>query len=208
MRCFAQRLRDLEVLSGDTVEAETPAGIRRATFSEGGVRVGMGTPSFTKAAIPMLGSAWETFLDQPWDLGGGLTVRASAVSMGNPHLVLFVPDDPERYHVEHIGPALEHHERFPEKTNVEFAWVRSRSAIDVRVWERGVGETLACGTGACAVAVAANEAALADAAVTVRFRGGPLTVERAPHGEVTLGGPVAHVFDATVNLDRLGSGSR
>ena len=110
----------------------------------------------------MVGPAWETFLDQPFDLGGGLVVPASAVSMGNPHLVLFLEDDPERFHVEHIGPALEHHAWFPERTNVEFARVGA-DGIDVRVWERGAGETLACGTGACAVAVAANEAGRAPA---------------------------------------------
>jgi diaminopimelate epimerase len=207
MRCFAMYLRDRGRVQGDVVEAETPAGPRRATFVGGGVDVQMGTPSFTKAAIPMLGPAWETFLDQPWDLGAGLTVAASAVSMGNPHLVLFVPEDPEHYHVEHIGPALEHDARFPERTNVEFAWVRSPTEIDVRVWERGVGETLACGTGACAVAVAANESGRSDPRVTVRFRGGPLRVHRASNGEITLGGPVAHVFDATVDLDALGGGA-
>jgi diaminopimelate epimerase len=146
----------------------------------------------------MYGPAWETFLGQPFDVGGGLTVTASAVSMGNPHLVLFVQDDPERFHVEHIGPALERHEWFPERTNVEFARV-GPDAIDARVWERGVGETLSCGTGACAVAVAANEAGLGPRRALVRFRGGPLQVERREDGEVLLGGPVAHVFDGVVD---------
>ena len=81
--------------------------------------------------------------------------------MGNPHLVLFLDEDPERFHVEHMGPMLESHELFPERTNVEFARIADDGTADVRVWERGVGETLACGTGACAVAVAANEAGLA-----------------------------------------------
>ena len=88
-----------------------------------------------------------------------MTVKASAVSMGNPHLVLFVEDDPDRFHVAHIGAALERNELFPERTNVEFAQVLD-DGIKARVWERGSGETMACGSGACAVAVAANEAGL------------------------------------------------
>ena len=122
--------------------------------------------------------------------------------MGNPHLVLFLDEDPDRFHVEHIGPALEHHQWFPERTNVEFARVRD-DGIDVRVWERGVGETLACGTGACAVAVTAQRAGLVPDEVDVRFRGGPLRVTRAPDGEVLLSGPVSHVFDGTVDPSSL-----
>jgi diaminopimelate epimerase len=158
----------------------------------------MGTPNFTKAGIPMFGAAWETFLGQPFDVGGGLTFRASALSMGNPHLVVFVDEDPDRYHLEHIGPALEHHELFPERTNVELARVADGD-VHVRVWERGVGETLACGTGACAVAVAANEAGLTPPTVTVSFRGGPLHVERCEDERVLLTGPVGHVYDAVAD---------
>ena len=165
----------------------------------------MGSPNFTKAAIPMRGPAWETFQGQPFDIGGRTHDAARrALSMGNPHLVLFTEEDPERYHLEHIGPALEHHELFPERTNVEFARVSDDGVIDVRVWERGVGETLACGTGACAVAVAATrggpdrarEVACGSAEV-------PLHVERRDDGEVLLGGPVQHVFDGVVDLDEL-----
>jgi diaminopimelate epimerase len=200
MRCLAAFLRDRgDAVLGDVLEVETPAGLRRVTLTDGGATVEMGAPNFTLAAIPMRGPAWETFLDQPWDLGGGLTLRASALSMGNPHLVLFTEEEPARYHLEHLGPAIEHDGRFPERTNVEFARVVDRATIDVRVWERGVGETLACGTGACAVAVAASEGGLVDGVVTVRFRGGPLTVERRADGQVLLGGPVAHVFDATLD---------
>jgi diaminopimelate epimerase len=164
--------------------------------------VAMGTPNFTRAAIPMIGPAWETFQEQPLDIGGGIEVTATALSMGNPHLVLFVHDDPDRFHLEHIGPALEHHQLFPERTNVELALVRDGDII-VRVWERGVGETLACGTGACAVAVASNEAGRVGPSATVRFRGGPLEVERRSDGELVLGGPVAHVFDGTLDPARL-----
>jgi diaminopimelate epimerase len=125
-------------------------------------------------------------------------VKASALSMGNPHLVLLVEDDPDRYHVAHIGPVLERHELFPEGTNVEFAHV-TNDAIVTRVWERGSGETMACGSGACAVAVAANEAGLAPARTMVRFPGGDLEVERREDGEVLLIGPASRVFEGAVD---------
>jgi diaminopimelate epimerase len=203
LRCLAAFAHDRKLTADDAFDVATGAGPRHIvlTLEDGratGASVTMGVPGFTRAQIPMAGPAWETFLGQPFDLGGGLTVSASAVSMGNPHLVLFVQDDPERFHVEHIGPALERHAWFPERTNVEFARV-GPDGIDVRVWERGVGETLSCGTGACAAAVAANETGLGPRRTTVRFRGGPLEVERRENGEVVLGGPVAHVFDGVVD---------
>ena len=204
MRCLGAYLRDGGRLDVDEVDVETLAGARHVRLSRSGDRVTaatveMGLPNFTKAAIPMRGPAWETFQDQPFDMGGGIEVSATALSMGNPHLVLFVDEDPERFHLEHIGPALEHHELFPERTNVELARA-VEDGIDVRVWERGVGETLACGTGACAVAVSANESGRAGPAATVRFRGGSLEVERLEDGRVLLGGDVAHVFDGTAHL--------
>jgi diaminopimelate epimerase len=150
----------------------------------------------------MRGPAWEPFLGEPFELGGGVTIKASAVSMGNPHLVLFVDDDPTNVHVSHIGPALERHDLFPERTNVEFVAIEG-DELKVRVWERGIGETMACGTGACAALVAANEAGLAGERGTVRFPGGPVLVERLDDGEVALTGPAVHVYDGIVNPGRL-----
>jgi diaminopimelate epimerase len=203
MRCLGAYLRETGCLNVDEVDVETPAGTRHVILTRDGDRVTaaiveMGTPNFTRAAIPMVGPAWETFQEQPIEIGGRLTVTATALSMGNPHLVLFVDEEPDRYHLEHIGPALERHELFPERTNVELARVRDAD-IHVRVWERGVGETLACGTGACAVAVASHEAGRAGRTTTVRFRGGPLEVERREDGRVLLGGPVAHVYHGTAD---------
>jgi diaminopimelate epimerase len=203
MRCLGAYLRETGCLNVDEVDVETPAGTRHVMLTRDGDRVTaaiveMGTPNFTRAAIPMVGPAWETFQEQPIEIGGRLTVTATALSMGNPHLVLFVDEEPDRYHLEHIGPALERHELFPERTNVELARVRDAD-IHVRVWERGVGETLACGTGACAVAVASHEAGRAARTTTVRFRGGPLEVERREDGQVLLGGPVAHVYHGTAD---------
>lgn len=207
LRCLGAFAHDLGRVVGDVLDVVTPAGPRRVTLESvggqvRGATVAMGVANFTKAAIPMRGPAWETFLEQPFDVGGGVVLTASAVSMGNPHLVLFTEEDPAAYHLHHLGPVLERHELFPERTNVEIARV-GIDGIDVRVWERGVGETLACGTGACAVAVAAHEAGRVLPEVTVRFPGGSLSVDRRSDGEVFLGGPVAKVFEAVVDLDGL-----
>jgi diaminopimelate epimerase len=127
----------------------------------------------------------------------GQTFKASAVSMGNPHLVLFVERDPDEMDVRTLGPRIEGDPRFPERTNVEFVAIQD-GAVRVRVWERGSGETMACGTGACAALVAANEAGLVPARAEVRFPGGTLLVERTPR-EVLLTGPAERVFAATID---------
>ena len=203
LRCVALLLRDVDGAAGSSFEVETRSGTRRVELApDGRVSVDMGEPNFTKAAIPMRGPAWETYLREPLDLGGGIVVTASAVSMGNPHLVLFVEDDPERFHVAHIGEVLERDDRFPEGTNVEFAKV-DEGEIVARVWERGSGETMACGSGACAIAVAATEAGLAGPRSLVRFPGGVLEVERLEAGSVLLTGPATRVFETTIDLDSL-----
>ncbi len=205
LRCVAVFLRDTGAATEADLEVATRSGMRRVEMRpDGRVTVDMGEPNFTKAAIPMRGPAWETFLNEPLHLGGDVTVEASALSMGNPHLVLFVDDDPERYHVAHIGAALERDDRFPEGTNVEFAHVGSDDDVAARVWERGSGETMACGSGACAVAVAANEAGLVGPICTVRFPGGLLEVERRASGSVLLTGPASRVFETTVDPAVLG----
>jgi diaminopimelate epimerase len=206
-RCVGKLVHDLRLADELEFGMQTLGGTRRLRLhQEGGevhrVTVEMGVPAFTKAALPMRGPAWETFLGQPFAVGADMTLTASAVSMGNPHLVLFVDDDPDRFHVAHIGPALEHHDLFPERTNVEFAQVLD-DEIKARVWERGSGETMACGSGACAIAVTANEAGLVPATTLVRFPGGVLEIERLERGEVLLTGDVERVFDGSVDLDRL-----
>jgi diaminopimelate epimerase len=203
LRCVALLLRDEGGADASSFEVETRSGPRRVELlSDGRVRVDMGEPNFTKAAIPMRGPAWETALHEPLDLGGGVVVTASALSMGNPHFVLFVDDDPERFHVAHIGEVLERDDRFPEGTNVEFARVTD-DGIVARVWERGSGETMACGSGACAILVAANEAGLTGPRAIVRFRGGALEVERLETGSVRLTGPARRVFETAIDLDAL-----
>jgi diaminopimelate epimerase len=133
----------------------------------------------------------------------GVAYEGDAAGMGNPHLVLFV-DDPAAARVTQHGPHLEHDERFPQRTNVEFVRVTpgATDELDMRVWERGVGETLSCGTGASASAAVAHRRGLVGDRVTVHVPGGDLTVELddAPGGTVRLGGPVVHVFDTTIEL--------
>ncbi|MET0801982.1 MAG: diaminopimelate epimerase [Actinomycetota bacterium] len=209
IRCVGVLLHDRDLVVRDEVEVITRAGPKRLTLhpeADGTVRrvtVSMGVPNFTRSALPMRGPAWETFLARPFDVAEGLTLTASAVSIGNPHLVLFLDEDPAHVHVGHIGPAIERHELFPEHTNVEFAFVRPDGEIDARVWERGVGETMACGSGACAVAVAANEAGLAPRRSVVRFPGGSLEVTRRDDGDVLLTGDAARVFEGSVDLEAL-----
>ena len=120
--------------------------------------------------------------------------------MGNPHLVLFV-DDPETAHVTTAGPKFEVDPRFPRHTNVEFITVSGSDEITMRVWERGVGETLSCGTGACAAAAVAHRRGLVGDDVTVHVPGGDLRVELGD--TVRLGGPVQHVFDVEIDVDEL-----
>lgn len=160
------------------------------------VTVGMGPPKFARSQIPMDGPPDEPFLTEPFEVDGR-TFKATALSMGNPHLVLFVEQDPDQVDVHTLGPRIEHDERFPLKTNVEFAAIAD-GAVKVRVWERGSGETMACGTGACAALVAANEAGLVPARAEVRFPGGTLVVQRTAD-EVLLTGPAERVFEATID---------
>jgi diaminopimelate epimerase len=159
------------------------------------VTVGMGPPAFELSVIPMEGPPNDVFLTEPFEVDG-TTFKASAVSMGNPHIVLFVDHDPDDVDVRTIGPRIENDARFPEKTNVEFVAVHD-GGVKARVWERGSGETMACGTGACAALVAANEAGLVTPRAEVWFPGGALVVERTDV-EVLLTGPAEYVFEATV----------
>ncbi len=179
------------------------AGGRRAldlTFDTDGnvaaADVDMGPATFDPALIP---------LDAPSPFGleatvHGVTYSGDAAGMGNPHFVVFV-DDPRDARVTQHGSRLEHDVRFPRRTNVEFTAVKGPDALNLRVWERGVGETLSCGTGACAAAVVAHRRGLVGDRVTVHVAGGVLTV--AIDETVRLGGPVVHVFDVDVDRDRL-----
>ena len=176
-----------------------PVSAASSSSPTGGSGWDMGAPGFTKAAIPMRGPAWETFVDQPIDLGGSV-VPGTALSMGNPHLVLFLDHEPEWPQVAHVGPVLEGDGRFPEGTNVEFAHGRPRDrGARVGAGERG---DVACGSGACAVGVAAHEMGLAERATRVRFPGGVLDVDREDDGS-PLTGAAARILEGTVDTDAL-----
>lgn len=195
---------------GTRVVVETAAGRRvvdlqvdAAREEVVAARVGMGAVTFDPEAIPVEAKS-------PFDLEAtvsGTTYRGDAAGMGNPHLVLLV-DDPAAVPVGEHGPALEIDERFPRRTNVEFVAPVPAAAgvLGMRVWERGVGETLSCGTGACAAAAVAHRRGLVGAQVAVRVWGGELTVDLSDPSEVRLGGPVVHVFETTVDLERFGAG--
>ena len=155
----------------------------------------MGAVTFDPSEIPI---APATAAEIPVDLDG-VNVVADAAGMGNPHLVVFV-DDPGLVDVARHGSRLEADTRFPNRINVEFVRVEDRHDIRMRVWERGVGETRSCGTGACAVAAVAHRRDLVGERVSVQVPGGAVTVEL---GEtIRLGGPVAHVFDLTIDVDK------
>jgi diaminopimelate epimerase len=158
--------------------------------------VDMGPSTFDPAEIP---------LDAPSAFGlvatyHGVSYEGDAAGMGNPHLVLFV-DDPATAHVTTAGPKFEVDERFPKHTNVEFISVTTADEITMRVWERGVGETLSCGTGACAAAAVAHQRGLVGDDVTVHVPGGDLRVQLGD--TVRLGGPVTHVFDVEIDVNEI-----
>ena len=200
IRCLGKYVRDRGITTADRITVDTRAGLRGLELFTGSdgtverVRVDMGPPILDREQIPMRGDGDP--LEEKIDVGG-LTFDAACVSMGNPHAVIFV-DDLESVPFEAAGPAIEVHELFPAKTNVEFTQVIGAGEVRVRVWERGVGETLACGTGACAVAVAAALRGLTDNTVAVHLPGGTLNIEWGLEGPVYMTGPAEEVFSGTL----------
>ena len=163
------------------------------------VRVDMGAPELRPAAIPVR-SELPQFLDQPLQ-AAGREWRASCVSMGNPHCVVFVPDV-DSLKLEEIGPAFEHHPLFPERINTEFVQVLDRQHLKMRVWERGAAETWACGTGACASFVAANLLGHCEDRATLHLRGGDLLIEKSSQNDhIYMTGPATFVFDGYTLLE-------
>ncbi|MGL4513091.1 MAG: diaminopimelate epimerase [Lacipirellulaceae bacterium] len=160
------------------------------------VAADLGSPAFAPAEVPTtLGADGQGFVrDAPLEVAGH-TLRFTCVSMGNPHAVTFRAAGEPEPDVLGLGPLVEHHAAFPQRTNVEFVEVLSRSRLRQRTWERGAGETLACGSGACAVAVAASLGGLAERRVTIELLGGEVEVEwREGDGHVVLAGPAVEVF--------------
>ncbi|MCE5343126.1 MAG: diaminopimelate epimerase [Eubacteriales bacterium] len=199
IRCVAAYCHDRGLTDRTGITVETGAGIKTLslTLDEKGrtqsVRVDMGAPETDGLKIPSI-FVGDPVVMQPLTALGE-TWPATLVSMGNPHAVLFVPD-PAVAPVTTVGPVLECHPAFPRKCNVEFARVQDRTHIQMRVWERGSGETLACGTGACAVTVACILNGLVDRKAEVSLPGGKLIVEwNEKDGHVYMSGPAAFVYD-------------
>ncbi|HVW73454.1 MAG TPA: diaminopimelate epimerase [Rhizomicrobium sp.] len=198
-RCVARLLLDERGLA--RVKLSTKGGMLVCSDAgKGLVTVDMGEPRLDWSQVPVA-SQVDT-VNFPLDIGG-TSVPVSAVSMGNPHCVLFVPDA-EKAPLATLGPKIETMAFFPNRTNVEFAQVLDQGRIRMRVWERGVGVTLACGTGACATAVAAIRRGLAGRKVDLILDGGTLQIEwREEDGHVLMTGPTAMPFRGRVDLDRL-----
>jgi len=201
IRAFFKFVRDRGLCTGDVARVETLAGVVTPRWlGDDQVEIEMTPPVLEPARIPTGLKGLEgqkgtvPLVEVPLQVAGQ-TLQVTPVSMGNPHCVIFV-DDPETAAVEQLGPEIEHHPLFPARTNVEFVGVRSRRQLVQRTWERGTGETLACGSGACATAVAAVLADRADRDVEIQLRGGTLQVRwPTDEGPVWLTGPAAHVFD-------------
>jgi diaminopimelate epimerase len=208
-RCFARFVRDTGLTDKNTIRVQTQGGIiAPAIAPDGRVRVDMGPPVFVPSLVPFDAQGLSPVPEGPWEkwplaLGGPsleATVFIAAVSMGNPHAVQRV-DDVDRALVGAQGVLIERHARFPRRVNAGFMQVVDRGRIRLRVYERGAGETLACGTGACAAAVAGMRWGLLDARVDVETRGGVLTIEWAGEGApVFMTGPADTVFSGTIDL--------
>lgn len=196
IRCVAKYLYEHKRVVKEEVSVETAAGlVVPKLLVEGGtvraVRVDMGVPRLSREEIPMEGPPGRV-VGEP--LGaGGCTWEVTAVSMGNPHCVIFVPDV-KAVPLKDLGPVIENHRAFPRRTNVEFIQVLNRQEVIMRVWERGAGETLACGTGACASAVAGVLNGLTDRKVRVYLAAGHLDIEWSDNGHVYMTGPAEEVF--------------
>ena len=196
IRCLAKYAYERGLARKRTVTVETKAGILTLVNTVRGgrvraVRVDMGQPRLDRRQIPMRGRAGRV-VEEPFSVEGTI-YTITALSMGNPHCVVFV-EDVEAFPVADVGPKIEYHEAFPDRTNVEFVRVLSRREVAIRTWERGAGETLACGTGASAVCVAGALTGRTVRAVTARLRGGTLELHWADDDHVYMTGPAEEVF--------------
>lgn len=208
-RCFVKFVHDAHLTDKAIIRVETLSGVIEPRLLDSGeVTVDMGAPSFEPAAVPFDASGLAARTEQRdhlWPLTvNGRELWVSVLSMGNPHAVQGV-DDVERAAVSADGAAIENHRRFPQRANAGFMQVIDRDRIRLRVWERGAGETLACGTGACAAVVTGIRRGLLDSVVVVETRGGPLTIEwngldRDDPTPVLMTGPATTVFEGRIEL--------
>jgi diaminopimelate epimerase len=200
-RCFARFVREQGLTERDEIAVETLQGVIRPKLEANGeVTVDMGAPRFAPVEIPF--DSTSDAVVQRLEVDGEVAL-ITAVSMGNPHAVLVV-GDVDTAPVERLGPAIERHPRFPQRVNAGFMQVVDAHAIRLRVFERGAGETLACGTGACAAVVAGIRRGLLESPVRVSTRGGELSIAwSGPGTAVRMTGPATRVFDGVVDTDAL-----
>lgn len=208
IRCFARYAYENGLTQKKKFSVETLAGeiVPELIFGNDekeiieGVKVDMGKPRLTRKEIPMSGDPDERVINENLTLDINKNFNITCVSMGNPHCVIFV-DDVKNFPVAEVGSIIEKHNLFPEKTNVEFVQLINEHEINFRVWERGVGETMACGTGACAAVVAGilNKRIKKDA--IVHLKGGDLKIEWTEDGHVYMTGPAESVFKGSVQID-------
>lgn len=203
IRCVGKYVYDYGLTDKTSLSVETLGGIKHLFLEvEDGkvslVKVDMGPAILEPEKIPVTAEG-SRVVDEPLQVDGK-TFRMTCVSMGNPHTVIYV-DDVQGMDLEKTGPSFENHERFPNRINTEFAHVLDRNTVEMRVWERGSGETLACGTGACAVAVASILNGYTEDQVTVRLLGGDLKIEwDREANKVYMTGPAEVVFDGEIRL--------
>jgi diaminopimelate epimerase len=199
IRCFAKYIWDRNISNKTVLDVETLAGIIRPERAGDMVKVDMGEPILEPARIPVnLGGAGPV-VDHPVEADGRM-FNATFVSMGNPHAVIFLDEDVTTFPVDVYGPLLENHPLFPKRINVEFVNRKSDTELVMRVWERGSGVTLACGTGATATGIAAMVKKLTQKRVTVHLLGGDLVIEWSDSGRAYMTGPAEEVFEGSIAL--------
>ena len=203
IRCVAKYVYDYGLTDKTSISVDTKSGVKylELTVEEGKVRevrVNMGSPELQTEKIPMI-YPMDKVISQPLNVHEQI-YEVTAVSMGNPHAVVYL-DDVKNLKIEEAGPYFEKHRAFPESVNTEFVRVIDRNTVEMRVWERGSGETLACGTGACAVTVASVLNGYTEEEVTVKLLGGDLKIfwDREKN-LVYMTGPAAVVFDGEIQL--------
>ncbi len=204
IRCVAKYVYDYGLTDQTRISVDTKSGVKilDLTIGEDGrvslVRVNMGSPELTASRIPIV-SEREQVIAEPIEVGG-VIYAMTGVSMGNPHVVVYL-EDVKGLDIEKTGPLFEHHERFPDRINTEFIRVIDRGNLEMRVWERGSGETLACGTGACAAAVASMLNGYTEDEVTVHLLGGDLRIRwDREENLVYMTGPAAVAFEGEIDL--------
>ena len=203
IRCVGKYVYDYGLTDKTEITVDTLAGIKALKLNiENGkvasVRVNMGAPVLDAEKIPVL-AAKSPVVDAPVEVQGK-EYRMTCVSMGNPHAVVFV-DDVKNLNIEKIGPGFEHHPCFPNRVNTEYVEIIDRSTVNMRVWERGSGETLACGTGTCATVVACVLNGLTERSVTVHLLGGDLFIEWDEDTDlIYMTGPAETVFDGELKI--------